>query len=203
MYGAAESWARMAAQGAQLETVHNACLRQAMGLQHGPHSPSTAELLATTGHPSMADLLRLHRARWQGPAADLLRLHRARWQGPAADLLRLHRARWQGPAADLLRLHRARWQGPAADLLRLHRARWQGPAAAREPIDASCYLHTPSRASRGPWGAPTSRGWTPPCRCRAWQAAATRYNTSSSRPGKPGCGSGCLEGGGQPVLSCL
>ena len=31
MYGAAESWALTEAQGAQLETFHNGCLRQMMG----------------------------------------------------------------------------------------------------------------------------------------------------------------------------
>ena len=36
MYGAAESWALTEAQGAQLETFHNGCLRQMMGLHRGP-----------------------------------------------------------------------------------------------------------------------------------------------------------------------
>ena len=36
MYGAAESWALAEAQGAQLETFHNGCLRQMMGLHRGP-----------------------------------------------------------------------------------------------------------------------------------------------------------------------
>ena len=46
MYGAAESWALTEAQGAQLETLRNGCLRQMMGLHRGPDGPSTAELLA-------------------------------------------------------------------------------------------------------------------------------------------------------------
>ena len=49
MYGAAESWALITeAQGAQLETFHNGCLRQMMGLHRGPDGPSAAELLART-----------------------------------------------------------------------------------------------------------------------------------------------------------
>ena len=36
---------------------------------------------------------------------------------------------------------------------------------------SSCYLHTPSRATLGPWGTRTSRGWTLPC--MAWAAKAT------------------------------
>ena len=48
MYGAAESWALTEVQGAQLETFHNGCLRQIMGLHRGPDGPSTFELLART-----------------------------------------------------------------------------------------------------------------------------------------------------------
>ena len=55
MYGAAESWALAEAQGAQLETFRNGCLRQMMGLHRGPDGPSTAELLARTGQANMAD----------------------------------------------------------------------------------------------------------------------------------------------------
>ena len=43
MYGAAESWADTEAQGAQMETFHNGCLIQVMGLHRGPAGPSTAE----------------------------------------------------------------------------------------------------------------------------------------------------------------
>ena len=46
VYGAAESWAPTEAQGAQLETFHNACLRQMLGLHHCPDGPST--MVATT-----------------------------------------------------------------------------------------------------------------------------------------------------------
>ena len=44
------------AQGAQLETFHNACirLRQMLGPHHGPDDPSIAELVATTGHSEVA-----------------------------------------------------------------------------------------------------------------------------------------------------
>ena len=63
MYGAAESWALTEAQGAQLETFHNGCLRQMMGLHRGPDGPSTAELLARTGQANMADHMRRHRVR--------------------------------------------------------------------------------------------------------------------------------------------
>ena len=68
MYGAAESWALTEAQGAQLETFHNGCLRQMMGLHRGPDGPSTAELLARTGQ-AMADHMRRHIVRWLGHAA--------------------------------------------------------------------------------------------------------------------------------------
>ena len=60
MYGTAESWALTEAQGAQLETFHNGCLRQMMGLHRGPDG-STAELLARTGQANMADHMRRHR----------------------------------------------------------------------------------------------------------------------------------------------
>jgi len=69
LYGAAESWALTEAQGAQLETFHNGCLRQMMGLHRGPDGPSTAELLARTGQANMADHMRRHRVRWLGHAA--------------------------------------------------------------------------------------------------------------------------------------
>ena len=39
MYGAAESWAFTDAQGAQLETFHNGCLSQILGLHRGPAAP--------------------------------------------------------------------------------------------------------------------------------------------------------------------
>ena len=55
MYGTAESWALTEAQGAQLETFHNGCLGQMMGLHRGPDGPSTAELLARTGQANRAD----------------------------------------------------------------------------------------------------------------------------------------------------
>ena len=92
-------------QGAQLETFHNGCLRQMMGLHRGPDGPSTAELLARSGQANMADHMRRHRVRWLGHAA-------------------------------------------------------------RKPNDVmvkQLLLRTPSRATLGPWGAPTSHGWTPPC----------------------------------------
>ena len=69
MYGAAESWALTEAQGAQLETFQNGCLRQMMGLHRGPDGPSTVELLARTGQANMADHMRQHRVRWLGHAA--------------------------------------------------------------------------------------------------------------------------------------
>ena len=69
MYGAAKSWALTEAKGAQLETFHNGCLRQMMGLHRGPDGPSTAELLARTGQTSMAGLMRRHRVRRPGHAA--------------------------------------------------------------------------------------------------------------------------------------
>ena len=75
MYGAAESWALTEAQGAQLETFHNGCLRQMMGLHRGPDGPSTAELLARTGQANMADHMRRHRVRWLGHAAAFCALH--------------------------------------------------------------------------------------------------------------------------------
>ena len=43
-------------------TFHNACLRQMLGLHHGPGRPSTAEL---------ADL-RWHRVRWLGQPVDVI-----------------------------------------------------------------------------------------------------------------------------------
>ena len=47
---------------------------------------------------------------------------------------------------------------------RRHRVRWLGqPASLMMSWSSSCFLRTPSRATLGPWGAPTSRGWTPPC----------------------------------------
>ena len=39
MYGEAESWALTEAQGAQLETFYNGCLRQMMGLHRGQMAP--------------------------------------------------------------------------------------------------------------------------------------------------------------------
>ena len=57
------------AQGAQLETFHNDCLRQMMGLHRGPDGPSTAELLARTSQANMADHMRRLRVRWLGHAA--------------------------------------------------------------------------------------------------------------------------------------
>ena len=39
MYGAAESWALTEAQGAQLETFHNGCLRQKMGTTAAQTAP--------------------------------------------------------------------------------------------------------------------------------------------------------------------
>ena len=58
----------MVPQEAQLKTFRN-CLRQILGIYHGPDGPSTAELVATTGQTSMADLMRWHRTRWLGHAA--------------------------------------------------------------------------------------------------------------------------------------
>ena len=55
-------------------------------------------------------------------------------------------------------------QANMADHMRQHRVRWLGHAA-RKPNDVmvkQMLLRTPSRATLGPWGAPTSRGWTPP-----------------------------------------
>ena len=69
MYGAAESWALTEAQGAQLETFQNGCLRQMMGLHRGPDGPSTTLLLARTSQANMADHMRWHRVRWLGHAA--------------------------------------------------------------------------------------------------------------------------------------
>ena len=40
-----------------------------MGLYRGPHGPSIAEMLTSTGQTSMADLMRRHRVRWLGHAA--------------------------------------------------------------------------------------------------------------------------------------
>ena len=52
-----------------------------------------------------------------------------------------------------------------ADHMRRHRVRWLGHAA-RKPNDVMVkqllFAHS-IRATLGPWGAPTSRGWTPPC----------------------------------------
>ena len=56
MYGAAESWALREEQGAQLETFHNGCLRQMMGLHRGPDGPSTADLLAAPARPAWLTL---------------------------------------------------------------------------------------------------------------------------------------------------
>ena len=53
MHRAAASWALSKAQGAQLETFHNGCLKQMMGLHRGPDGPSTTELLARTGQTSI------------------------------------------------------------------------------------------------------------------------------------------------------
>ena len=52
-----------------METFHNACLGSMLGPHQGPDGPSTAELLATTGQTSMADLLRWHRVMWLGHAS--------------------------------------------------------------------------------------------------------------------------------------
>ena len=54
MYGAAESWALTEAQGAQLETFHNGCKRQMMGLHRGPDDVMVKQLLfvhSIPGHP--------------------------------------------------------------------------------------------------------------------------------------------------------
>ena len=56
MYGAAESRALTEAQGAQLKTLHNGCLRQMMGLHRGPDGLSTAELLARTSQANMVTI---------------------------------------------------------------------------------------------------------------------------------------------------
>ena len=56
-------------------------------------------------------------------------------------------------------------QANMADHMRQDRVRWLGHAA-RKPNDVmvkQLLFSTPSRATLGPWGTPTSRGWTPPC----------------------------------------
>ena len=66
IYGAAESWALMGSQAAQLETFHNSCM---MGRYRGTGGPSTVELLDATGQMPISQLVSRHRIRWLGHAA--------------------------------------------------------------------------------------------------------------------------------------
>ena len=89
-------------------------------------------------------------------------------------------------------------QANMADHMRRHRVRWLGHAA-RKPNDVmvkQLLLRTPSWATLGPWGAPTSWGWTPP-----WQPRPHAADRPSMRLGEPSTVPGRVEGGGQPVLS--
>ena len=53
-------------------------------------------------------------------------------------------------------------QANMADLMRRHRVRWLGHAA-RKPNDVMVKQLLFAHFTLGPWGAHTSRGWTPPC----------------------------------------